>query len=600
MLGLVNGRLGCTRMSFLSELKRRKVLRTGGGFLVAVWVAIQVVDVVGPELGLPDWVLTTVIVCSIIGLPIVLVLAWVYDLKSTGLARSGDAPESLVGAKPKGAARWAEMTLFVMLLIAVAYLLTDKLFLSPNEVVTLPDGRRSVAVLPFDNLSDDPGQQYLVDGIAEEILNALATVRDLRVTSRTSSFALRDSDLTTREIADLLGVDYIVEGSVRRSGQTARVTVQLIQAKSDAHLMSDNFDISLGVTELLEVQEAVARRISDRLQVRVLPGDELQGNPPANLAALDYYLDGRSYLRRIETLSDTSDEVFRSAIERFEASIEADPEWAPSRAALGATYHFWLSPDNFDDAWQRSYEQIQEALRIDPAYEPGWISLAYLHLRKYDFEAVLEAQEKVITPSRNRSWSKAILMFTFGRFEQAVEHFRAAWSFDPLSNLIRLQYAESLVCAAKYRESIDFIEETRADLSATNYPTYRMLPELAYAYAKVGNDTMAGQIADAWLAEDDFQLAMAPVLALLGRKDEASAILAGVDAANSAATSFFTASAAAILGDPDHALTILESALSESPGNLYAFNCYEEIRELSGNPRYDQILIDLGIPEDYR
>ncbi|MBT8144912.1 MAG: hypothetical protein KJO55_09445, partial [Gammaproteobacteria bacterium] len=121
-----------------------------------------------------------------------------------------------------------------------------------------------------------------------------------------------------------------------------------------------------------------------------------------------------------------------------------------------------------------------------------------------------------------------------------------------------------------------------------------------YAHAKTGNEVSAANIADDWLAEGEFQVAMAPILALLGRKDEASALLADTDTSDGGSVVFFAASAAAVLGDSDQALTIFESALRASPENLYAFNCYEEVRALAGNPRYDQILVDLGYPEDYR
>jgi TolB-like protein len=588
-------------MPFLTELKRRKVLRAGGAYLVAVWVLIQVVDVVGPGLGAPDWILTVVIVCSVIGLPIVLVLAWAYDLKTTGLTRSEPEPASAVAAKPIGAARWAELSLFMALLVAVAYLLTDKLLLSAGDIVTLPDGRRSIAVLPFENLSSDAEQQYFADGIAEEILNALATVQELRVTSRTSSFALRDSDLSTREIARQLDADYIVEGSVRRSGDTARITVQLIQARSDGHLLSENYDVNLGVSELLDVQEDVARRISDRLQVRVLPGDELRDNPPANLTALEHYLDGKSYLRVIETLSGGPDQIYRTAIERFEASIAADPNWAPSRQALGATFHMWLKRDNFEDVWQQSYEQIQQALRIDADYQPAWVSLGYLQLRKQKFDAALDAYDKVDVPTRNANWGKAILMVALSQYDRAKDHYRAAWSLDPLSNNIRVQYAVTLVCASAYGEAIEFIEETRADLRATDYPTDWLLPELAYAHAKIGNRETAGQIVDKWLVEEEFRLPIAPALALLGRREEALSILADTDKSDNFFPGYYPG-AAAILGDRERAIGYLENTLRESPGLLATsqFHCYEEVRKLASDPRYTRVLANLGIPEEYR
>ena len=591
-------------MSLITELKRRNVFRAGGAYLIAVWIVLQVTDVVAPALGLPGWVLTAEIVLAIIGLPIALFMAWAYDLTSSGLRKAEEVPIGELAALPAGPARWAELAVFVILLVAVAYLLTDKLFLTETSAVRLPDGRRSIAVLPFENFSTDPDQQYFADGIAEEILNSLAAVRELRVTSRTSSFALRDSSTSVSEVGRRLNADYIVEGSVRRSESTVRITAQLIRADVDTHLWSDTYDRPLRAADILEVQETIARTIADRLQARVLPDDPSKANPPKNFAALDAYLDGRTYLRDLQTgTADYSDTFFRNAIERMEASVQEDPNWAPSRQALGAIWHFWFSSDmdqsQFEQRWQKSREQIQKALSIDPDYQPAWISLAFLHLQKGDFSASLDALEHVADSKARGHWITGMLMAALADYEAATEHYDEARALDPLSVAIREQRATILSCTGRYEEASRELESVMATAANSGEPLSYLMPDLAYAYAKSGNVDKALELAADYAAAGGPKTSMAFIYGIAGMTDVAASLLTELENSEDFLVWSYVTTAVSI-GQVDRAWDQLSRIAEQSPESLWYFPCTEESRSLKGDPRFAELLAAAGIPEAFR
>lgn len=590
-------------MSFLTELKRRHVFRAGGAYLVAVWVLLQITDVVAPALGLPGWVLTAEIVLAIVGLPIVLFLAWAYELTSSGLQKAEEMPMGGWAARPAGPGRWVELAMFVVLLVAVAYLLTDKLFLTTTATVSLPDGRRSIAVLPFENLSTDPDQQYFADGISEEILNSLAAIRELRVTSRTSSFALRESNLGVSEIGRLLDVDYVVEGSVRKSMSTVRITAQLIRADSDAHLWSETYDRPLDAADIFNIQETIARAIADRLQARILPNEAIITNPPRNFAALDAYLDGRTYFRDLQTGdSDFSANFFRNAIERMEASVQEDPNWAPSRRDLGALWHYWMSSDSdrskFEHRWQKSHEQIQKALSIDPNYEPAWVSLAFLHMQKANLEGVLEALGHVTHPTVSANVIRAKLMVLLANYNAAVEYYDEAVALDPLS-AARVERAETLGCTDRYEETIREIEALMADAESSGEPLYGLMPYLAYAYAKSGNSENALDLAAEWADLGGPKRAMALVYGVTGKTAMADSLLTEMEDSGELRYESFVTAAVAI-GQVERAWDHLARVMEQKPRSLLGFPCTEESRSLKSDPRFAELQAAAGVPEAYR
>lgn len=590
-------------MTFLNELKRRHVFRAGGAFLVLMWALLQVTDVVAPALGLPEWVLTVEIVLAIIGLPIVLLMAWVYELTPAGLQKTEELSTHDLVARPAGPGRWAELTVFVILLVAVAYLLTDKLHFEDSAESPFTDDDVAIAVLPFDNLSGDPEQAYFADGVAEEILNSLATIPQMRVISRTSSFALRDQNLSIAEIARVLGVDYVVEGSVRRDESTVRITAQLIRAATDTHLWSDTFDRVLGADEILGIQEIIARNIADRLRVRVVPDELTRSSPPSSFEALDAYLDGLTSIRSLHShTADFSDAFFLTATEKMEASVRADPQWAPSRAALGLLWHWWMSANsnvNDEERWQTSYDYIQSAISIDPDYGPAWGSLAFLHNYKGDYAEALDAMGHLKKLGANGSIMQAYILNDMAHHEASIEYFDKAIALNPMSDLFRSQRANLLVCVGRFEEAIREQEAIMAMFADSGQRAWGGLLFTAYAHAKLGNHDKAREILAEWADVGGSKVETALIYALVGMTDIADSLLTKAEESGDLQI-FPIVPTAAALGQTERAWAQLERVMDKNPRALRGFPCLEESKLLRSDPRFLELQTIAGIPEEYR
>ena len=241
-------------MKVFAELKRRRVFRAGLLYVVVAWAVIQAADIILPRLGVPDWAVTFVIVAAGLGLPIALVLAWLYDIN----------PDPAHAAAGHAGSRRVFAFLGIGLLIGLVGFAAYVKYERGSEAATPSDGdvvdAASIAVLPFVNMSADPEQEYFSDGLTEELLNALAQVSALRVAARTSSFSFKGKNLPVAEIARALNVRTVLEGSVRKANNRVRITAQLINASDGYHIWSQTFDREL--TDIFAIQEEISRSIA--------------------------------------------------------------------------------------------------------------------------------------------------------------------------------------------------------------------------------------------------------------------------------------------------------------------------------------------------
>ncbi|MFP4207395.1 MAG: tetratricopeptide repeat protein [Wenzhouxiangella sp.] len=306
-------RIGHGLNRFLRELKRRHVFRVMGGYVVSFWVVLQVGDVVLAPLGAPDWVMLVLIGIGIAGAPIVFALAWIYDLTSEGVRRTDEVADLDTGAEPVRllGGRWVDYVIIAALVLILAFVLIQRDGYSPTI-------GSSIAVLPFSDLSADQANRYFADGFAEAIMDRLAQVAGIQLTARTSSFALRDAGLDARELASRLGVESLLEGSVRRSGSRLRISTRLIDGNSGTQVWSETFEGPL--TDAFELQDQISRAIAGVMEVQLnLPGiDEIA---TGNAQAYDQYLRGRDLLRQAPSRSrlDQAEQHFLDAL-----AIDAD------------------------------------------------------------------------------------------------------------------------------------------------------------------------------------------------------------------------------------------------------------------------------------
>ena len=324
--------------NFWGEMKRRNVFKVGTVYVIVAWLLIQVADTTFPAFEIPDWVLRAVVFVLILGLPMALIFAWAFEITHEGLKRTQETERNNSITQVTG--RKIDFIFIGVLLLAVAYFAIDKFVLqealTPEpaaETVQVETDEISIAVLPFRNMSPDPENQNFSDGISEELLNVLADVEDLKVISRTTSFAYRDSDLPLRDIANELNVNHILEGSVRKSNNRVRITAQLIHADSDSHLWSDSYDRTLD--DIFVVQEEISKNIVASL-TEALGYDAAAAltvtAPTQSIEAYELYLQGRHLFlaRGVANLTN--------AIERLELAVEIDPDFARAWSTLAGAW----------------------------------------------------------------------------------------------------------------------------------------------------------------------------------------------------------------------------------------------------------------------
>ncbi len=309
---------------FFDELKRRKVFQVGVVYVIVGWVLIQIADASFEHLNLPDWTPTLVIGLIILGFPVAIIMAWALEVTPEGIRRTTS---------------------------------TSRL----GSTATRTETSASIAVLPFANISGDPENEYFSDGLSEELLTVLSRIPDLRVCSRTSSFAFKGKDADIRTVAERLGVANVLEGSVRRSGNRVRITAQLIDADSDSHLWSKTYDRE--IEDIFAVQDEIAANIAHALKLTTSSADDaaVRKSSTSNVEAYDYYLRGREFYHR----GDRGHLAI--ARDMFEKAIESDPDYALAYAGLSMCLADQYQYHGLDDTHLEAADAAsRKAVELDP------------------------------------------------------------------------------------------------------------------------------------------------------------------------------------------------------------------------------------------
>ncbi len=446
-------------MSFFAELKRRNVVRVGIAYVVIGWVLAQVAEFVVENFGAPDWVLKTFVAFLLLGLPLALFFAWAFEITPEGLKREKDVDRSQSITTQTG--RKLDFIIIGVLVVAVGFLLVDKFYLSEtvadfDELVATET--QSIAVLPFVNMSGD--EDYFADGLSEELLNLLAKTPGLKVAGRTSSFAFKGRNENFEVIGDALKVEHVLEGSVRRSGDTLRVTAQLIKVQDGYHVWSETYDRKMA--DIFAIQDDVAGAITDALQLHLTPSSD---RPTQSAEAYALYLQAlalRSYvgaddLILAQKLLDRAialDSAFAKAYElkaifywqqaawivdaatgqalAYEAAMKAlelDPTLAAARSYASTAHPDWN--------WVMEFEALDELLRIEPNNISPLGDLSYDMVIGGYFEESVKLAERIIRLEPLATlgyWRKGEALTAVGRRAEALESFeRGAELGDSLS-----------------------------------------------------------------------------------------------------------------------------------------------------------------------
>ena len=586
-------------MSFLAELKRRNVIRMAGLYLVGAWLIVQVSSTVLPMYEAPAWLTRSIVTLLAIGFIPALIFAWVFELTPQGIKRDADVnPDDSIAPQT---ARRMDRLIIAVLILALVYFSFDKFVLAPRREVAIVASAKpaaamngkSIAVLPFVNMSGDPKNDYFSDGITEEILNALAQIADLKVAARTSAFAFKGKDQDLRRVGETLDVATVLEGSVQRAGDDVRITAQLIDTRSGFHLWSEKYDRKLA--NIFAVEDEISKSIAEKLQLQLGGAHTDVAGTTSNSQAHDLYLRGL-------TLMAARGPGLRDAAAAFRQAVKLDPQYAQAWGALAETEEVLpaYGLDTIEAVLPRAESAAQRALAIDPDTPSAHVALANVHVIRFQWPQADLAYHRALALAPGDAEvvdQYAQFLGITGQLEPALRQMDRAQQLDPLSAIIGVSRTVGLMALHRDDAATAQIEST-----LTAHPDFMLICAVA-ALFDIGHQRYA---------EAETQLrALARILgvdadamALLARgmADPARRAAALHSLETAPATTFlrndvlFHAAYLTGLGEHERAIDQLElyaAGNDNSFGGLLWIGSFDPLRN---EPRFQAVMKKMGLP----
>ena len=578
--------------NFFSELKRRNVYKVAVAYAVAAWLTVQAASIFLPAFNAPQWAMQIVILILVVGFPIALVFSWAFEITPEGIVRESDveAGESITHHTGR---KIVALTIVLAVIAAGLFVFQLLRARSTSSLSTNPSAipNKSIAVLPFDNLSRDPDNAYFVEGIQDEILTRLAKIADLKVIARSSTQRFQNKgDLP--QIAEQLGVAHLLEGSVQKVNDQVRINVQLIKAASEAHLWAEIYDRKL--TDIFAVESEIAKTIADTLQAKLSGSEQhvIAARPTESSEAHQLYLKGRFFWNK-RTGND-----LRKSIDYFQQAISADPNYALAYAGLADAYAFLpgYTAGSPQDSYPKSIAAAKKALELDDSLAEAHTALAIASwLYNFDFSQANREFQRAIELNPNYAIAHQqygnILLSALGRFDEAIAEAKRAVELDPLSLVINSDLGVDYFFARRYDEAITQLRKT-----------LEMDPGYYYGYVNLGQALDLKGAPDAAIAEyqkaralndDPYILGLlARSYGLSGNKTEAEKILSQLQEISKqryvAAYSFALTYLG--LGNIEEALRWLEQAYQNRAGNDIGWIRVDPLLDpLRGDPRFEAL-----------
>ena len=485
-------------MSFFTELKRRNVFRVGIAYAVAAWVLLQIVDLVLDNIAAPEWVMQVFMLALAIGFPIAIIMAWAFEMTPDGikLETQVDRSQSITAQTGQNLNR----IIIGSLVLAVIFLLIDPFENSESETpvatATTPNSAnttttetdeldKSVAVLPFANRSTDPNDAFFAEGMHDDLLTQLAKIGSIKVISRTSVLAYKDTTLKIPQIADELGVATIVEAGIQRSGSRIRINAQLINAHTDEHLWAETYNRELTAENLFDIQAEIARSIAQALKATLSDEEEARIDRvlTKNLMAWE------SYQRAKHLHLGQEVDLMRAGVSEAERAIQIDPEFAAAwslkaQLLLQQYWFFDTNPLVRDAAW----DAIQSGRAIDPTLPELDIAEGYYHYWGFrDYEKALPLMEKGLAAIPNDSdayLARGYVLRRLGNWEECLKSLRRAIELNPLDFGNLAEIGDTLTNLKRFDEAAEVFAITQA--MAPNDP-YVLWQSARFQFASKGD-----------------------------------------------------------------------------------------------------------------
>lgn len=567
---------------FFAELKRRNVYKAAVAYAVVGWLLIQVATQVFPFFDISNWAVRVVILVIVAGLPIALIIAWAFELTPQGLKRTEDA-------RPDESRAFRHVWIYVAAIgatVSVAIFLLTRYLLQTNEPPA-----KSIAVLPFDNLSSSADNAYFTQGIEEEIVTRLAKVAALKVISRGSTQQFQSSPDNVSEVAQRLGVKDLLEGTVQRVKDQVRVNVQLINASTDTHLWGDSYDRK--VTDIFGVESDIAESVVDTLEAKLTGAERhaIAAHPTDSTAAHEAYLRGRFFWNKRDP------EDFQIALSYFQRAIREDPNYAVAYSGMADCY--LLLPLYGSGAPAQLYPQAetmaQKAVDLDPTLAEPHASLGLLHaLFDFNFLASVREFETAIRLNPNyatgHQWFGDSTLPALGEFDRANAQLQQALSLDPLSLTINDDVGTTYTITGHYAEAIAQLRKT-IEMDPDSYYPHRDLGQ-ALEY----NGDLAAALPEyeqgVKLGDDPYSLALlGAARAKAGQRPPALAILAQLQALAQKryVSDYSFALLYLALSQKDEAMHWLESSYEKHQPDLNWIRIDPALKSLQGDPRFEAL-----------
>ena len=588
--------------NFFAELKRRNVYKVAITYAVVAWLVIQAASILLPTFEAPNWVMKAFVVLLAFGFVMSVMISWAFEATTEGLKRTKDVSPEM--SLPSWSAR--KFAAFIISLALIAAGLFAFQFLRPvgtsrRDVGQIEEGRpggaslsisqKSIAVLPLLNESGDPKDEYFSDGLSEELIAALAQIKDLKVIGRSSSFRFKDRKEETKTIGEKLGVATLLEGTVRKQGERVRIVAELINAADGIELWTRTFDREL--KDIFAVQQEIAAAVASSLKVTLLGADSSSAQTAAtkSVEAHNAYLQGHFYFQR-RNLDD-----YRKAVAYFDQAIQVDPNYALAYAERSEA---WTQIGDLSGqgktAWPKAREDAEKAVAIAPALAEAHAALGWVRFfTEWKFAEGLSELKRAkelspANPTANDLLARVIVYL--GKLDEAEKQARQAVELDPLAyptqnNLARVLFAEGKL------DEADAIARKAAELQPTAASSRRF--QVLVAVQRGDGETA---LREAQLEPDEgyrrFELALAQHVR--GDRGAADAALADLIAYGRDQLAYQIAQVYAVRGEKEKAFEWLQISFDTHDTGTLGLLIDPLIRDLRPDPRYKSLLTKLGLP----
>jgi TolB-like protein len=454
--------------AFFTELKRRKVYRVAVAYAVVAWLLVQAASILFPTFEAPPWVMKVFVTALIFGFPVALILAWAFEMTPEGIRRAEEVAPREAKA-PKASRKWTSIVVvagvLAAALLAFQFARTQRPIAGEpaKQAASSANTDKSVAVLPFENLSSDKENAFFAQGIQDEIITTLSRISGLRVISRTSTANFKSAPENLPEIARQLRVTNVLEGSVQRAADRVHINVQLIRADDDAHLWAQSYNRQL--TDIFGVEAEVAKSIAESLQATLSPQEKasVETKPTTNADAYVLYLRARNFQTRPDNLLQD----FKSAISLYDQAIKLDPDFALARARASATasavYHFYEPTETWK---QKTHTEALESLRLQPNLGEGHLALGLYHYYiEGDYDAALRElalAAEALPHDGDVGLYIAAVQRRSGHLTQALAAYQRAEQIDPRNFVTLYDSSQTYFGLRDWRTAVERMDRVLA------------------------------------------------------------------------------------------------------------------------------------------